>query len=64
PEPASLKIKADISAKPSVEMPKEPEKKIWSPKEAPQLAKGGKQKAKVQRLQSWLENIKKEQPQL
>jgi tetratricopeptide (TPR) repeat protein len=64
PEPASLKIKADISAKPSVERPKEPEKKIGSPKEAPQSAKGGKQKAKVQRLQSWLENIKKEQPQL
>ena len=64
PEPASLKIKADISAKPSVEMPKEPEKKIEAPKVAPQLAKGGKQKAKVQRLQSWLENIKKEQPQL
>ncbi|MBI5180169.1 MAG: tetratricopeptide repeat protein [Nitrospirae bacterium] len=64
PEPASLKIKADISAKPSVERPKEPEKKIGSPKMAPQLAKGGKQKAKVQRLQSWLENIKKEQPQL
>jgi tetratricopeptide (TPR) repeat protein len=64
PEPASLKIKADISAKPSVEMPKEPEKKIEAPKVAPQSAKGGKQKAKVQRLQSWLENIKKEQPQL
>ncbi|MFZ3064008.1 MAG: tetratricopeptide repeat protein [Nitrospirota bacterium] len=64
PEPASLKIKADISAKPSVERPKEPEKKIGPPKESPQLAKGGKQKAKVQRLQSWLENIKKEQPQL
>jgi tetratricopeptide (TPR) repeat protein len=64
PEPASLKIKADISAKPSLERPKEPEKKIESPKEAPQPAKGAKQKAKVQRLQSWLENIKKEQPQL
>lgn len=64
PEPASLEIKADISAKPSVEMPKEPEKKAEAPKEAPQSAKGGKQKAKVQRLQSWLENIKKEQPQL
>ncbi len=64
PEPASLKTKAHISAKPAVEMPKEPGKKTEAPKEAPQSAKGGKQKAKVQRLQSWLENIKKEQPQL
>lgn len=59
PEPASLKTKANVSAR-----PKEPEKEIEPPKEPPQSAKGGKQKAKVQRLQSWLENIKKEQPQL
>ncbi len=63
-EPVAVKAKADFRVKPAVEKLREPEKKTEAPKEAPQLAKGGKQKAKVQRLQSWLENIKKEQPQL
>lgn len=41
-----------------VEKPKEVEKKIVQPSEP----KAGKQKAKIHRLQNWLENIKKEQP--
>ncbi|MBI5042334.1 MAG: hypothetical protein HZC10_00555 [Nitrospirae bacterium] len=63
-EPAAAKATADFRLKPAVEKPKEPEKKTEAPKEAPQPVKQGKQKAKVQRLQSWLENIKKEQPQI
>ena len=55
PEPASLKIKADISAKPSVEMPKEPEKKIEAPKVAPQLAKGA---SKRQRCRDYRVGLK------
>ncbi len=64
PEPIISKAKIDIPVRPAFEKPKEPERKAEAAKEAPQSAKGGKQKAKVQRLQSWLENIKKEQPQL
>ena len=64
PEPIVSKAKIDIPVRPAFEKPKAPERKAEAAKEAPQSTKGGKQKAKVQRLQSWLENIKKEQPQL